>query len=159
MRYAFAALLLMASSASAEPWTQPPDLSRDVDSMAESPDKGPSGERDAKGYFERLDRAGFNCDAQDKAPRRIVIQCSNGRENSLTYRCEFVGAGYLDLAEATVDGHRLSKSELIRHQSGVWSGELRSPPGRRLPASDRRGLRVLKRQAVHVGDRRHPAGR
>ena len=129
MRYALAAaLLLIASSASAEPWTQHPDLSRDAVPMAESPDEGPSGERNARGYFERLDRAGFNCDAQDKAARRVVIQCSNGRGNSLTYRGEFVGAGYLDLTEATVDGHRLSKLELIRHQSGVWSGELRSPP-------------------------------
>lgn len=96
--------------------------------MAESLDEGPSGERNAKGYFERLDRAGFRCDVQDKAPRRIVIQCSNSRGNSIAYRGEFVGAGYLDLTEATVDGRRLSKPELISHQSGVWSGELRSPP-------------------------------
>jgi hypothetical protein len=63
--------------------------------MAESPDEGPSGERNAKGYFERLDRAGFNCDTQDKAARQIVIQFSTGRGKSLTYRGAFVGAGYL----------------------------------------------------------------
>jgi hypothetical protein len=129
MRYApAAAFLVMVAPAAAEPWNRHPDLSREIVPMAESSDEGPSGERNAKGYFERLDRAGFRCDAEDKAARRVVIQCDNGRGHSISYRGAFVGAGYLDLTEATVDGRRLSKPELVAHQSSVWNGELRSPP-------------------------------
>lgn len=129
MRYALAvAVMLAAVPAVAGPWAQHPDLSRSQVPMADNPDEGPSGDRFAKGYFERLDRLGFACDATDTAGRHVTIDCQNGRGNTIAYRGQFVGAGYLQIQSATVDGRPLSKPALINHQTSVWNGELRSAP-------------------------------
>lgn len=128
MRCALAlAVMLAAAPAAAEPWAQHSDLSRPLVPMADNPDEGPSGDRFAKGYFERLDRLGFACDATDTAGRHVTIDCRNGRGNTIAYRGQFVGAGYLQIQSATVDGRPLSKPALINHQTSVWNGELRSP--------------------------------
>lgn len=130
MRYAVAvavAALLTAVPAYARPWATHPYLNRPEIGLAESPDEGPSGERTVVGYFEKLDRSGFACDAQDAAARRIKIVCANKRGNTIAYSGQFVGAGYLDITQATINGRRLNKAELISHQTVVWNGDLRSP--------------------------------
>ncbi len=129
MRYALAVVVMLtAGSASAAQWSQHPDLSREQVPMADNPDEGPSGDRTAKGYFERLDRLGFACDATDTARRHVTIDCRNERGNTIAYRGQFVGAGYLQIQSATVDGRPLSKPALVNHQTSVWNGELRSAP-------------------------------
>lgn len=126
MRYALAAaLILFAAPATAEPWAKHPDLGRSETDMTETPDAGPSGERTAKAYFERLEGMGFSCDAADTALRKVLIKCDDRRGHTIVYRGQFVGVGYLELDQATVDGRRLDKGGLVNHQTSVWNGELR----------------------------------
>jgi hypothetical protein len=88
--------------------------------MTEAPGEGLSGDRKAVRYFQRLQEAGYSCDAQDKPKRHIHIVCQNSARNRFVYDGQFVGAGYLELDRIRVDGVALSREGMIRHQDDVY---------------------------------------
>lgn len=124
MRFALAlaAALLSASTtlAHAMPWERHPALSFPNTPMAEAPGEGLSGDRKTVRYFQRLQEAGYACDAQDKPKRHIHIVCQNDAQNRFVYDGQFVGAGYLELDRIWVDGVPLSRAGIIRHQDDVY---------------------------------------
>lgn len=126
MRFAFAmaaavaALSVSAPFAYAMPWEQHPALSFPNTPMAEAPGEGLTGDRRTVRYFQRLQEAGYACDAQDKPKRHIHIVCQNSVRNRFVYDGQFVGAGYLELDRIRVDGVPLSRAGIIRHQDDVY---------------------------------------
>jgi len=90
--------------------------------MAEAPGEGLSGDRTTVRYFQRLQEAGYSCDAQDKRKRHIHIVCQNAARNRFVYDGQFVGAGYLEIDRIQVGGSVLSRAAIIKHQDDVYDG-------------------------------------
>lgn len=124
MRYVLAAAIVIGSTVpsfvNALPWEKHPLLSFPNTPMTEAPGDGLVGDRTARAYFEKLDQAGYRCDAQDKPARHIHIVCRNADRNTLDYDGQFVGAGYLELDRVKVDGKPLSRTGSIVHQDRVY---------------------------------------
>lgn len=78
------------------------------------------------GFFREIASMGFRCDARDsQGSREVTVSCqrSGAAPRQLVYKGSFVGAGYLVLERADIDGRRLGERETGRHVRQVLDGK------------------------------------
>ena len=76
-------------------------------------------------FFQEINSRGFRCDAKDTlGTREVTVSCRRAgvAPQNLTYRGNFVGAGYFFLEHLDIDGRRLGFRETARHVRQVLAG-------------------------------------
>ncbi|MFJ7441301.1 hypothetical protein ACIQW5_27065 [Methylorubrum thiocyanatum] len=114
---AFLALPTMAAPVNAMPWEKHPQLSYPATPLeVAGPDErvGTVEAGTTKAFFEAHALRSIGCDSSDGKKRRVTITCTDeARRETTVYQGEFVGAGYLLIEAAAINGRLLSDAERV----------------------------------------------
>lgn len=99
------------------PWEKHPQLSYPATPMEVAGPDERVGTVDAgttKAFFDALAMRSIECDATDGRKKRVTITCADeARRETTVFQGEFVGAGYLLIEAAAINGRLLSDAERV----------------------------------------------